>query len=145
MLLASAYALLLTANTFASPLAKRAAPSFAFSGDAPFSVPVEELAESLTCPNDNPTKSSPPVLLVHGTATTGEESWGKGYVPALKSNKYTACYVTIREYLINDNTRRDSADDRQPTGAWATCRSTPSTLRTVYITSPCYLEDFSQL
>ncbi|USW53553.1 Putative alpha/Beta hydrolase [Septoria linicola] len=102
MLLVRSFSLLLTATTFASPLAKRAAPSFAFTGDAPFSVATEELARSLTCPNGFPTTSSPPVLLVHGTATTGEESWGKGYVPALKSNKYTACYVTIPNRSMGD-------------------------------------------
>lgn len=90
--------LLLSVHSLASPvLLPRDAPSFVFNGDAPFSVDPSTLAAALTCPYGNPTSSSPPVLLVHGTATTGEESWGDGYVPALKANGYTACYVNIRK------------------------------------------------
>ncbi|PPJ56173.1 hypothetical protein CBER1_09085 [Cercospora berteroae] len=103
MLLSSgSLALLFSAVTFASPVAKRAAPSFVFPGDAPFSVPVQTLANALTCPNGNPTKDSPPVLLVHGTASTGEETWGRGYVPALKAKKYTACYITLPNRSMGD-------------------------------------------
>lgn len=32
-----------------------------------------------------------------GTSTTGSETWGEGYVPALAANGYTACYVTLRK------------------------------------------------
>jgi len=32
-----------------------------------------------------------------GTSTTGEETWGESYVPALAANGYTACYVTLRK------------------------------------------------
>lgn len=97
MLLIGFYVPLLSTLAVASPLVKRAAPTFVFDGDAPFSVSADDLAAALTCPNGNPTTSSPPVLLVHGTATTGQESWGDGYVPALKANGYTACYITIRK------------------------------------------------
>ncbi|KAI6795966.1 hypothetical protein KC361_g4706 [Hortaea werneckii] len=78
-----------------SQFAKRQAPAFVFEGDAPFSVDAETLASALTCPNGSPTASSPPILLVHGTSTTGEETWGDGYVPALKEKGFTACYVTL--------------------------------------------------
>lgn len=97
--------LLFSVHTLASPVAKRDAPDFAFAGDAPFTVSADDLAASLTCPNGNPTADSPPVLLVHGTATTGEESWGDGYVPALLANGYTGCYVTIRTSRTSLNAR----------------------------------------
>lgn len=38
----------------------------------------------------------------HGTATTGVESWGDTYVPALKDDGYTACYVTIPNRSMDD-------------------------------------------
>lgn len=60
--------------------------SFVFPGDAPYTVSAATLAAALTCPNGNPTKSSPPVLLVHGTGSTGAESWGDGYVPVCCHN-----------------------------------------------------------
>ena len=103
-------------SIFAIPLLKRTTPSFSFAGDAPFTVDVETLSAAMTCPNGVPTASSPPVLLVHGmnskfipstlelqilisiigTATTGEETWGEGYVPALSADGYTPCYLTLR-------------------------------------------------
>lgn len=60
---------------------RRGPSSFVFDGDAPYTVSTATLAAALTCPSGNPTKSSPPVLLVHGTGSTGEQSWGDGYVP----------------------------------------------------------------
>jgi hypothetical protein len=92
------FQIVLCASALAAPVLKRSAPSFVFDGDAPFSVDDETLAGSLTCPNGVPTASSPPVLLVHGTAVTGDATWGEGYVPALLSNGYTACHVTLREF-----------------------------------------------
>jgi len=94
--------ILLCAPALAAPVLKRAAPSFVFDGDAPFSVDDETLADSLTCPNGLPTQSSPPVLLVHGTAVTGDATWGQGYVPALLSNGYTGCYVTLPGRAMGD-------------------------------------------
>lgn len=73
--------LIFSVHSLASPILRRGAPSFAYSGDAPYTVSPATLAAALTCPNGNPTKSSPPVLLVHGTTSTGEETWGDGYVP----------------------------------------------------------------
>ncbi|KAK5121603.1 hypothetical protein LTR85_004775 [Meristemomyces frigidus] len=86
----------------ASPVLRRDAPDFTIDGDAPFTVDTATLSAALTCPNGNPTSSSPPVLLVHGTATTGEETWGEGYVPALLANGYTACYVTLPGRAMGD-------------------------------------------
>ena len=86
----------------ASPITRRAAPTYNFDGDAPFSVDAETLAAALTCPRGNPTTAAPPVLLVHGTATTGAQSWEKGYVPALAANGYTPCYVTLPSRAMDD-------------------------------------------
>jgi triacylglycerol lipase len=86
----------------ASPIARGTAPTYAFDGDAPFSVDAETLAAALTCPRGNPTTTAPPVLLVHGTATTGAQSWEKGYVPALAANGYTPCYVTLPSRAMDD-------------------------------------------
>ncbi|KAK4505859.1 hypothetical protein PRZ48_003824 [Zasmidium cellare] len=94
--------LFLSVHTLASPVIKRDAPDFTFEGDAPFTVSASDLAASLTCPNGNPTADSPPVLLVHGTATTGDESWGDGYIPALLANGYTGCYITIPNRSMGD-------------------------------------------
>jgi triacylglycerol lipase len=86
----------------ASPVTRRAAPTYDFDGDAPFSVDTETLAAALTCPRGNPTNAAPPVLLVHGTATTGAQTWEKGYVPALAANGYTPCYVTLPSRAMDD-------------------------------------------
>nr|OQO17198.1 hypothetical protein B0A51_15163 [Rachicladosporium sp. CCFEE 5018] len=96
------YLSLLTVATHALPVLPRSAPNLASSGDAPFSVSQDTLAAALTCPNGNPTASSPGVLLVHGTTSTGAETWAEGYVPALKANGYTACYVTLPNRAMGD-------------------------------------------
>ncbi|KAK6435521.1 hypothetical protein LTR95_008293 [Oleoguttula sp. CCFEE 5521] len=93
---------LLTVATHALPVLPRSAPNLASAGDAPFSVSQDTLAAALTCPNGNPTTSSPGVLLVHGTTSTGAETWAEGYVPALKANGYTACYVTLPNRAMGD-------------------------------------------
>lgn len=72
---------LFSVHSLASPILRRGSTSFAVAGDAPYTVSPATLAAALTCPNGNPTQSSPPVLLVHGTTSTGKESWGDGYVP----------------------------------------------------------------
>lgn len=87
----------------ASPVhTKRGAPDYSITGDAPFSVDANTLAAAITCPNGNPTSAAPPVLLIHGTGSTGAETWGEGYVPALQANGYTACYVTLPGRAMGD-------------------------------------------
>ena len=78
--------------TLAAPphILRRGSTSFVFAGDAPYTVNANTLASALTCPNGNPTKAAPPVLLVHGTGSTGQESWGDGYVPVRLSNVIAA-------------------------------------------------------
>ena len=81
---------------------RRQAASYVFDGDAPFSVDADTLAAALSCPLGSPTAAAPPVLLVHGTATTGDQSWGKGYVPALRDEGFTPCYVTLPSRAMTD-------------------------------------------
>ncbi|KAK3721766.1 hypothetical protein LTR37_002931 [Vermiconidia calcicola] len=90
--------LIFSVHSFASPILRRGPQS----GDAPYSVDAATLAAALTCPNGSPTSTAPPVLLVHGTISTGEESWGEGYVPALLANGYTPCYVTLPSRALGD-------------------------------------------
>ena len=93
---------LLLSVVSASPIARQAAPTYKFNGDAPFTVASQTLAAALTCPRGNPTAAKPPVLLVHGTVSTGASSWEKGYVPALSANGYTPCYVTLPALGMDD-------------------------------------------
>lgn len=83
--------------SFAAPTTRRGLSDFVFDGDAPFTVATATLAAALVCPNGNPTAKAPAVLLVHGTSSTGSETWDNGYVPALKAKGYTGCYVNLRK------------------------------------------------
>jgi len=47
-------------------------------GDAPFSLSCEELASVITMPRGNRKSKGGIVFLVHGTGSTGEETWGAG-------------------------------------------------------------------
>jgi triacylglycerol lipase len=85
MFLAPLILLAFSVHSLAAPTSKRASQSLVYPGDAPYTVDTATLAKALTCPNGNPTEDAPPVLLVHGTGSTGEQSWGDGYVPVRKS------------------------------------------------------------
>ncbi|KAA8649542.1 uncharacterized protein ATNIH1004_002213 [Aspergillus tanneri] len=74
-----------------------AIPEFVFDGDAPYNIPADALRASLTCPNGTPNSNDKPVLLVHGTGSTGNESWGRGFVPALAETGMKACFTNLRE------------------------------------------------
>lgn len=75
---------------------KRAVPDFSFDGDVGWTTDSATLAASLSCPNGYPVAASPPVLLVHGTAASGNDTWSETYVPALLAAGYTACYIELR-------------------------------------------------
>jgi hypothetical protein len=47
-------------------------------GDAPFSLSCQELASVITMPRGNRKAKGGIVFLVHGTGSTGEETWGAG-------------------------------------------------------------------
>lgn len=94
--------LLFSVRSFASPIFNYNSKNLARVADAPYSVDTNTLAAALTCPYGNPTASAPPVLLVHGTGSTGQETWGDGYAPALRDNGYTACYFTLPGRAMGD-------------------------------------------
>lgn len=94
--------LIFSVHSFASPILRADTTAVARTADAPYSVDTNTLAAALTCPYGNPTSASPPVLLVHGTGSTGKETWGDGYAPALRDNGYTACYVTLPGRAMGD-------------------------------------------
>ena len=96
--------LIFSVHSFASAVVRRGISSFEFDGDAPYTVDAATLAAALTCPNGNPTKDSPPVLLVHGTASTGAESWGDGYVPVRTSFNKANDGVLVYPHGISQGT-----------------------------------------
>jgi hypothetical protein len=75
-------------------------------GDAPYSVPIEVLDETLDCAagstSPDGTGRSEPVLLVHGTAVTREQNWGWGYWPALKAAGFEVCWVQLPDQATGD-------------------------------------------
>ncbi|KAI9670541.1 MAG: hypothetical protein M1831_005761 [Alyxoria varia] len=96
---------ILNTLTVASPiqLHVRQAQDFAFPGDPSYGVETAELSKVLKCPEGNPSSADDnPVLLVHGTGSTGEESWGSGYVPALKAKGFTPCYIDLPSRAMGD-------------------------------------------
>jgi len=97
MLLLELLLFLFSVHSLASPFQRTNVRKMVRAADAPYSVDTSTLAASLTCPYGNPTAASPAVLLVHGTSSTGEDSWAEGYAPALKANGYSPCWVTLRE------------------------------------------------
>lgn len=55
----------------------------------------------MTCTTP-PTSAIHSVLLVHGTGSTGIESWGDGYIPALIAHGYNPCYVDLPMRAMGD-------------------------------------------
>ncbi|KAI9728642.1 MAG: hypothetical protein M1828_002748 [Chrysothrix sp. TS-e1954] len=94
--------LLLAAPSYTSPIVPRQAADYIFSGDAPYGIDTTTLSSVLTCPNGNPSSTTKAVLLVHGTGSTGSESWGQGYIPALTSAGYTPCYIDLPNRAMGD-------------------------------------------
>lgn len=68
--------------------------------DAPYTVPVSTLSSAIECPSSTPIGDAPGgvVLLVHGTGSTGEESWGStpyaSLLPQL-SPGFDICWITL--------------------------------------------------
>ncbi|KAB8339143.1 hypothetical protein FH972_022079 [Carpinus fangiana] len=83
------------------PLSSRSAPGFVFRGDPAYGVSTAALSGILTCPTAA-NATSKPVLLVHGTGSTGSESWAAGYVPALQAQGYTPCYIDLPDRSMGD-------------------------------------------
>jgi triacylglycerol lipase len=77
-----------------------AAPAAA-SGPA-LSVPQSQLAAALSCPASFPHTSHEPVLLVHGTGVTAEQSWGWNYGKVLPTLGYDVCTVDLPSKSLGD-------------------------------------------
>lgn len=69
------------------------------STDAPYDVPQSALAAAWSCPEGF--AHGRPVLLVHGTGSNAQESWGRSYVGPLSLQGFDVCTVSIpgRELL----------------------------------------------
>ena len=71
------------------------------AGDPPLETPGDVLASSLRCtPFTHPDK--PPVLLVHGTFTTGFEQYDLTYIPLLTARGYDVCTITYPDRGLGD-------------------------------------------
>ncbi|KZP01382.1 alpha/beta-hydrolase [Calocera viscosa TUFC12733] len=75
--------------------------------DAPFDVSTSTMAAALTCPNGIQGKRGGIVLLVHGTGSTGEESWAQSPYNELLPNDplgagYDICWVDLPQRALGD-------------------------------------------
>lgn len=72
-----------------------------YAGEPALDVAQDKLDASLHCTDFNhPDK--PPVLLVHGTFTRGQEQWDWTYVPLLTKRGYDVCTVTYPDRGLGD-------------------------------------------
>lgn len=72
-----------------------APPAAAADGGPAFVAPLATLDAALTCPGNLAGAAKTPVLLVHGTSSTPQESWSWGYQRALTRAGYPVCTVTL--------------------------------------------------
>lgn len=70
-------------------------------GDPPYDVPRATLAHALVCP-DGLTAAHEPVLLVHGTGLTPDESWAWNYGKLLPAAGYDVCTVELPHRAMTD-------------------------------------------
>ncbi|KAK4706145.1 hypothetical protein P7C70_g46, partial [Phenoliferia sp. Uapishka_3] len=73
--------------------------------DAPFSVSNKTMEAAITCPFGIHGKKGGIVLLVHGTGSTGPQSWDSGpytrLLPAMGKG-YDVCYITLPGFSTGD-------------------------------------------
>jgi hypothetical protein len=72
------------------------------SADPPFDVPVATLAAALDCPHPFTHPEHEPVLLVHGTFTSGHEQYSWNWELLLPSRGYDYCVVTYPDRGTGD-------------------------------------------
>lgn len=65
-------------------------------------TPGAVLARALVCSGDVARASEAPVVLVHGTGSTSEESWGEVYLPTLRAAGHPVCTVQLPERATTD-------------------------------------------
>ncbi|GAB3378628.1 esterase/lipase family protein [Amycolatopsis echigonensis] len=69
-------------------------PASAASGPV-LQEPTSSLSQALSCSADVSSPAKTPVILVHGTFTTPEETWRWGYQRALRTAGYPVCTVQL--------------------------------------------------
>ncbi|GAA6036398.1 hypothetical protein JCM8097_001701 [Rhodosporidiobolus ruineniae] len=68
-----------------------------------YSLPCTTYSSSLVCPNGLQGKSNGVVLLVHGTGSTGVETWGNGpYLKLLPDEGFDVCYINLPSRALSD-------------------------------------------
>jgi triacylglycerol esterase/lipase EstA (alpha/beta hydrolase family) len=70
--------------------------------DPPYSVPESALAAALACPASFSHPDHEPVLLVHGTFTSGPEQWTWSYGLMLEQRGFDVCTVTYPDRGLGD-------------------------------------------
>jgi triacylglycerol lipase len=87
-------------------VALMATPAAAFPGDAPYSVPLAKLDAARECRGGlgrlNGDGRNQPVLLVHGTGLTREQTWQWNYWPALHKAGFEECWVRLPKRALGD-------------------------------------------
>jgi triacylglycerol lipase len=91
---------LLSMLVFACPA--HAMADAAQSGGPPLVTPMATLAGALRCHDTPRSAGHEPVLLVHGIASTGAESWDWNYVPALNNAGFDVCTVDLPDRALTD-------------------------------------------
>ncbi|KAB8349488.1 hypothetical protein FH972_023514 [Carpinus fangiana] len=95
--------LLFAWGAFAAPIdSESKAPSFIFAGDAPYGVDSDVLDSVMTCAQEITPNSKNAVLLIHGTGSTGSESWARSYAKSLPTAGYAACYIDLPDRALAD-------------------------------------------
>lgn len=91
---------LLVGPVVAQPV-KQPVPLAAQPGPA-LRTPVGELVAALSCVGALESATRTPVLLVHGTSSTPEESWAFGYGRVLPARGHPTCAVRLPDRAWND-------------------------------------------
>lgn len=80
-------------------LLARPAPA---SADPAYSVAERRLAAAVSCPVEMTSVDREPVLLVHGTATTTEDTWSASWLSDVPALGFDVCTVDLPDFALND-------------------------------------------
>lgn len=72
------------------------------AGEPSLNTPAATLDAALHCPSSFTHPDHESVLMVHGISSTYDESWGFGYVPALRDAGYDVCGVDLPGRAMGD-------------------------------------------
>lgn len=92
----------LSAVLAAALLAGPASTSASASAEPVLSTPTAALTAALHCPSSFTHPSHEPVLLVHGFASSYDDSWSWGLAPALRNAGYDVCGVDLPDHALGD-------------------------------------------